>query len=602
LSFLKEAGKLEFMKQFFGAFFGSLVGLIIATVVGVLIVVAVVKSSVKHAMREEHEETESSVNRSVLHLKLHGELVDREVDDPFGKFRLGGHHGEGSGLNMLIKKIKSAKTDDKIKGIYLELKFAGGSYANLTELRNLLLDFKSSGKFIYCYAEYFGQKEYYLGTAASKIYMHPEGMLDFKGLGMSLTFYKHTLEKLGIDVQIFRHGKFKSAIEPFMLDKMSEPNRLQCKAFLNSIWNTVLNGISNERKIPVEELNRMANDLEINSPESAVDHKLIDGLAYEDEVLNMISKKIGLGAGSKLALLPMSRYHAKNLSDMTSRNRVAVIYGIGAISGGQGSDDEIGSDRLAAAIKEARQDEQVKAIVFRVNSPGGSALASDVIWREVKLAKAVKPVIVSMGNYAASGGYYISCAATKIFADPNTITGSIGVFGVLPNFQKALEDKLGVTVDTVNTNQYSSMGNGMMPLREKEKEYIQSSIEKIYNTFTSKVAEGRGMQQAEVDSIGQGRVWTGSDAKRLGLVDEVGGLYDAIQYAVKAAKLDNYRIMELPRPKSKFEELFGDAEDEAEARMLKKNLGSAYVYFRQLQKVISSKGVQARMPYEIVIE
>jgi protease-4 len=592
------------MKQFFGAFFGSLIGLIVATIVGVLIVVAVIKTSVKSVMKEEGRdevETTEKADRSVLHLKLQGELVDREIEDPFGKFRMGGR-AEGYGLNMLIKKIKSAKTDEKIKGIYLELKNTGGSYANLTELRNLLLDFKSSGKFIYCYAEYFGQREYFLATAASKIYMHPGGMLDFKGLGMSLTFYKHTLEKLGVDVQIFRHGKFKSAIEPFMLDKMSEPNRLQCEVFLNSIWSTLLKGISEERKIPAEELNRMANNLEIGSPESAVDHKLIDGLAYEDEVLNLISKKIGLESGAKLGLLSMSHYHAKSLGDLNSKNRVAVIYGVGAIYGGEGSDEEIGSDRIARAIREARQDERVKAIVFRVNSPGGSALASDVIWREIKLAKAAKPVIVSMGTYAASGGYYISCAATKIFADPNTITGSIGVFGVLPNFQKALEDKLGITIDTVNTNQYSSMGNAVMPLREKEKEYIQASIEKIYGTFTSKVAEGRSMQQAQVDSIGQGRVWTGSDAKRIGLVDEEGGLYEAIQYAVKAAKLDNYRITELPRPKNKLEELFGDAEDEAETRMLKKNLGSAYVYFKQLQKVISSKGIQARMPYEIVIE
>jgi protease-4 len=463
------------------------------------------------------------------------------------------------------------------------------------------LDFKKSGKFIYSYAEFYGQKDYYVASVSDKIFLNPQGAMDFKGLSMNLMFYKKTFEKLGIDVQIFRHGRFKSAIEPFMLDKMSQANRQQSESFLNSIWNTLLSGISQSRGITVEELQAMANELAINSPEDAKKMKLVDELSYQDEVMLALKTKTGKKEKEKLDMVELSKYKGSEKAK-TTKEKIAVIYANGGISGGEGDDEEIGSDRIAKAIRIARMDENVKAIVFRVNSPGGSALASDVIWRETVLAGKSKPFVVSMGNYAASGGYYISCAAHRIFAQPNTITGSIGVFGLIPNLQKMLDEKLGITMDTVNTNQYSSLGSATMPLSKKESEFIQASVEKVYDVFTSRVAEGRKMKQSDVDSIGQGRVWSGEDALKIGLVDELGGLEDAIAYAAKKANVKEYKISELPRPKNPFENIFGKVEADAETNILEKNLGPLFPYMKSIQQVLRQKGVQARMPFEILIQ
>ena len=400
-------------------------------------------------------------------------------------------------------------------------------------------------------------------------------------------------------MQVFRHGKFKSAVEPFLLDKMSQANRFQSETFVNSIWNTMLNSISKDRKLNVDDLNKMANSLEIQFPENALG-KFVDVLAYEDEVVTELKKTIGMKNSEKLKFVDFEKYEAKS-ETKAKADKIAVIYANGSISSGDGDEDQIGSDRLAKAIKEARLDDKVKAIVLRVNSPGGSALASDVIWREVLLSKKVKPTVVSMGNLAASGGYYISCAADRIFAQPNTITGSIGVFGLIPNLQKMLENKLGITIDTINTNKYSDMGTGLRPVTEKEYTFIQSSVEKVYDTFTKRVAEGRHMSQADVDSIGQGRVWTGADAIKINLVDELGGLNDAIAYAAKKAKLKDYKLLELPKQKNPFDELLGKKESEMETRMIKRNLGPVYMYFKQLQNVLQLNGVQARLPFEMIM-
>jgi len=591
------------MKQFFGAFFGSIIGLVIATLLVVLIIVGAVKTSISSAMKPE--ETIAVKPNSVLQLVMNGNINDRDIENPFEGLEEMGYLNKvkSIGLNVLIKKLKYAQTDDKIKGIYLKLKNIDGGYSNITELRNSLIDFKKSGKFIYCYGENFTQKEYYLASAASKIFLNPQGMMEFKGLSMSLLFYKNAFEKLGVDVQIFRHGKFKSAIEPLVHEKMSIANRLQSETFLHSIWLTMLQGISAERNLSIAELNKMADNLDIQSPENAAQFKLVDKVAYEDEVITIIKKKLGLEEKDKNVFVEMRKYHNQpKLKAKVNKNKIAVIYANGAIYGGEGNDEEIGSDRIVRTIKEARLDENVKAIVFRVNSPGGSSLASDVIWREVTLAKKAKPFIVSMGNYAASGGYYISCAAHRIFAQPNTITGSIGVFGFIPNIQKALEEKLGITIDTVNTNQYSNMGTALMPVTEKERQFVQNSVEKVYDTFISKVAEGRNMPKNLVDSIGQGRVWTGKDAIVLNLVDELGGLNDAINYAAKAAKLDDYKLVELPKLKNPLEIFLGKAEDEAETRILKKNLGATYTYLKHFQNIISAKGIQTRLPFDMVMD
>jgi protease-4 len=590
------------MKQFFGAFFGSILGLLLTTILAIVIIISVVKSTFNSTFKTNKEEVTDTHTHPVLKLVIDGAIAERQKENPFKEFGnispLGAE--EGLGLNGLIKKIEFAKTDKDVKGIYLHVKNLEAGFASLDELRNALQDFKKSGKFIYSYSENFGQKEYYLASTSTKIFLNPQGNFEWKGLNMSLMFFKQAFEKLDLEVQIFRHGKFKSAIEPFLLDKMSQANRFQSEAFLNSIWGSMLAKISIDRKISVADLNRMANKLEIQFPENAVG-TLVDALAYEDEVNSAIKKKIGLKEDDKLKFTELRKYETK-IDSKFNADKVAIIYANGSISSGEGDDEEIGSDRLAKAIRDARLDEKVKAVVLRVNSPGGSALASDVIWREVLLAKKAKPVVVSMGDLAASGGYYISCAADYIFAQPNTITGSIGVFGIVPNIKKMLEKKLGITVDTINTNKYSDIGNGLRSASDYEYVYIQNSIEKVYDTFTKRVAEGRKMTQANVDSIGQGRVWSGSDAIKINLVDELGGLENAIAYAAKKAKLKEYKRVEMPKQINPIDALLGNKENEMETRILKNNLGPTYTYFKHLQHIFSLNGVQTRLPFEMIVK
>lgn len=592
------------MKQFFGAFFGSILGIIISTVIAVLIVVAVITSGFKEAFKSMDEQPYKHKPNSVLNLVFDGPIIDREKVNPFENIDLGPlGQEEGMGLNVILKNLEKAAGDTAIRGLFLNFKNLAAGKSSLQDIRNGIVEFKKSGKFVYAYSENYSQSAYYLASAANKVFLNPQGGMDWKGLNMSLMFYKKTLEKLGVDVQIFRHGKFKSAIEPFMLDKMSEANRLQAETFLNSIWNNMLVDIAESRRTSVDILNKLANELAIVFPEDALSYKLVDELAYEDEVMSELKAKIKLKEKDKINMVSHSayaKYKAKESAKGT--NKISVIYAIGGISSGEGNDEEIGSDRIAKAIKDARMDENVKAIVLRVNSPGGSALASDVIWREVNLAKKAKPFIVSMGDVAASGGYYISCAADRIFAQPNTITGSIGVFGIVPNMKKALEDKLGVTIDTVNTNQYSDVMTTLRGATPTESVFIQKSVEKVYDVFITKVAAGRKITKEQVDSVGQGRVWSGSDALRINLVDELGGLKEAIAYAAKKANLKEYKLNELPAQKNPFDELLGKVETEAETRILKKNLGESYQYLKHLQSVVKLNGVQARMPYEINIK
>lgn len=591
------------MKQFFGAFFGSILGILISTIVAVLIIVAVITSGFKEAFKDADDTVYKNKANSVLNLVFDGPIIDREKVNPFENIDLGPWGGQkGMGLNMILKNLEKAKSDTAIKGLYLNFNgmMAGKSAAQ--DIRKGILDFKKSGKFVYAYSENYSQGEYYVASAADKVFLNPQGGMEWKGLSMSLMFYKKTLEKLGVDVQIYRHGKFKSAIEPFMLDKMSEANRLQAETFLNSIWTNMITEIAASRKTSPDVLNKLANELAINFPEDAVSYKLVDDLMYEDEVMNLVKKRLGIKEADKVNLVTHNTYNKfKPKGLYTGSNKIAVIYAVGQISGGQGDDEEIGSERIAKAIKDARLDANIKAIVLRVNSPGGSALASDVIWREVNLAKKAKPFIVSMGDVAASGGYYISCAADRIFAEPNTITGSIGVFGIVPNMKKALEDKLGITIDTVNTNAHSDVMTTLRAATPTESVYIQKSVEKVYDVFIGRVAEGRHMTKDEVDSIGQGRVWSGTDALRIKLVDELGGLPEAIAYAVKQAKLKEFKITDLPTQKNPIDELLGKVESDAETRLIKKHLGENYMYLKHLQNVIKAKGVQVRMPYELII-
>ena len=589
------------MKQFFGAFFGSILGLLITGIIVILIVVASVMGALKDTM--DGDKSYTSKENTVLKLNLNGEIKERSVKNPFENLDLGPLMPKASiGLNDILANLKKAKADKDIKGIYLEISEPVAGFATLEEIRNALLDFKSSGKFIYAYSEAYSQKAYYLASTASKLFLNPQGALEIKGLSSQMLFFKNMLEKLNVEVQIFRHGKFKSAIEPFMLDKMSEANRAQVETYLGSLWNHMIAGISKSRAITVNEINAMANDLLIRTPEDAVKYKLVDELKYEDEVFSTIKKTISLSENDKISFVSLDKYtHAPDVV-VKSKNNVAIIYAVGEIVSGEGDDQKIGSVEIAKAIKDARLDTNIKAIVFRVNSPGGSALASDVIWRETILAQKAKPFIVSMGDVAASGGYYISCAADRIFAEPNTITGSIGVFGMIPNAQKALSEKLGITVDTVNTNKHSDVGTILRGASGIEYDYIQQSVERIYDVFITKVAQGRHTQKNNIDSIGQGRVWSGVDALKIHLVDELGGISNAVAYAVKLAKLPNYKIVELPKQKDPLQELLGNGKEEMETRAMKTNLGEQYIYIKQLKNVLQLKGVQARLPYEMIIE
>lgn len=590
-------------RLFFGAFFGSCLGILVTGVVITLIVVFSIIGSVKDAVKMGEEKTFALKDNAVLKLNLDGNIEDRGARSPWGELDLGPFMPKGNiGLNDIIANLQKAKSDPKIKGIYLEVSNPSAGFASLEEIRNALLDFKSSKKFIYAYAEVYSQKGYYVATAADKVYLNPQGGMEIKGLSSQLMFYKNMLEKLNVEVQIFRHGKFKSAIEPFMLDKMSDANRAQVETYLGSIWNQMVKGISEQRGISAGEINAMADNMSVRSPEDALGFKLVDLLQYEDEVLSGIRKNLGIKEKDKINFVSLDNYLNAGNKVNNASNKIAVIYAVGEIESGEGDENSIGSDRIAKAIREARLDDDIKAIVLRVNSPGGSALASDVIWRETVLAKKTKPFIVSMGDVAASGGYYISCAADRIFAQPNTITGSIGVFGLIPNAQKALSEKLGITIDTVNTNKHSDVGTILRGATPEEHAYIQQSVEKIYDVFITKVGEGRNMPKNNVDSIGQGRVWSGADALKINLVDELGGLNDAVSYAAKKANLKDYRIKDYPKRKEPLLEMLGASQEDIETRAIKSQLGGQYIYIQQLKHVLNSKGVQARLPYEMIIE
>lgn len=588
------------MKQFFKYVLATITGLIITLVLVVLFFVVLIAGIISSASDEKSVTVKPN---SVLHLKFEAPIGERTDKNPFKNFDFSSMSGKKDiGLNDILENIKKAKTDNDIKGIYIDMSRVPAGIATVEEIRNALLDFKTSGKFIFAYSETYSQGAYYLSSVADKIYLNPEGNLDWKGLSAQMMFFKGTLEKLEISAQIFRHGKFKSAIEPFDLDKMSAANRLQTMTYLNAIWDHIVDGISKSRHIPADELNQIADQLSIRQPEDAVKFKMVDGLKYKDEILTELKNKLGLKEKEKINYVDIGDYtHSRSKEKRSAKEKIAVIYATGTIGSGEGDDDSMGSERISRAIREARSDSNIKAIVLRVNSPGGSALASDVIWREVFLARKTKPLVVSMGDVAASGGYYISCAADVIVAEPNTITGSIGVFGMLPNAQKFFNNKLGITIDTANTNRHADIGSVYRPVTTEENQFIQQSVENIYNVFIGKVADGRKKTTAEIDSIGQGRVWSGVDAKRIGLVDELGGINDAIKIAARRAKLDKYKIVELPKQKEILEELLKDISDDIETKMLKRQLGETYDHYMHYKEMIDLKGVQARMPYEVVL-
>lgn len=587
------------MKSFFKSVLATIVGIILSFFVIVIITFGIMGAW----MSSLSDKTVEISDNTVLHISLNYPIEERTNKNNFQAYSFSDMFSENIGLNDILSRIKSAKEDDKIKGIYLDMSMMGASFATLQEIRDALVDFKSSGKFILSYSEYYSQGTYYLASTADKVYLNPEGIIDFSGLSSQSVFFKHTLEKLGIEAQVIKVGTYKSAVEPFILDKMSAANREQVSSFLGSIYTNYLNEISDSRDISADSLSQIANELKIETAEDAVNYGLVDATKYKDEVLAELRSYLDLEEDDKVKSVSIEKYVVNDPNQSSSsRDRIAVIYAVGNIVSGEGSDQQIGSEKISRAIRTVRKDDKVKAVVLRVNSPGGSALASDVIWREVKLTKEVKPIIVSMGDLAASGGYYISAAADSIFAQPNTITGSIGVFGIIPNMQGFFNDKLGITFDVVKTGKFADLGSINRPLTAQEEAIIQRSVNKIYDTFTKKVADGRDKSQSYIDSIGQGRVWTGSQALELGLVDKLGGIEDAITAAASKANIEEYKIVTYPAISDPFEALLGNSKDRISQWFLKKELGVAYPVYQQSKEMLEQTGIQARLPYTITIK
>ena len=543
---------------------------------------------------------------AVLHMKLDAKISEvsyAEFDQT--SFSL----DQGFGLREIKIGLEAAKSDDKIKGVFLNVTNLSAGMATTEEIRDAIIDFKSSGKFVYAYSEFYSQKAYYLSTAADKVYLFPAGMLEFKGLGAELMFLKGAIDKMGVDVQIIRgsNNKFKSAVEPLMYDSMSVANREQTMTYISALWNQVLIGVNEKTGVSANMLNEIADSMYVRSSKTALSYKLVDELIYEDELLAMFKEESGTKKGKDLNLVSFKKYASKKAKKSDRKNKnsnIAVVYAVGGIESGKGNAATIGSETIAGAIREAREDDEIKAVVLRVNSPGGSALASDVIWREVVLTQKAKPIIVSMGDVAASGGYYIACAADKIYAQPNTITGSIGVFGIIPNIGPALKKNFGITFDRVQTNHHSVLSLNKA-LTDDEKRLIQLGVDDIYNDFTQKVADGReGLEQADVDSIGQGRVWSGTDALRIGLVDELGGIDAAVAYAAQQVNIgtDDIKIGVYPEQKEnkllELMESLGDEEVSAEASLRLK----LETFIQSVDKIISTQGIQARMPFDILID
>lgn len=546
---------------------------------------------------------------SVLALNL-----DEDMPDYAGKFDYGDlnelfkGNKKYNGLFNVIDAINYAATDDNIKGISIENNSLSAGMAQTKALRDALLEFKKSGKFIVAYGDIIGQKDYYLNSVANEIYLNPVGALDFKGLATEILYYKDFQDKYGLKMEVIRHGKYKSAVEPYLAQEMSDANREQISVFLNSIWSEMKKEISASRQIEAAQLDTIANNLLARNGKMALASKLIDKLIYVDEFDAIIKNKLGVDSNEdyeEIGIYDYAKHTAgKNRSNQLKiKDKIAVIYAQGQIMYGEGDEKQIGQGVINKALKNARDDDKVKAIVLRVNSPGGSALASELIWREIELTKAVKPVIVSMGNLAASGGYYIACNANKIIAEPSTITGSIGVFGTLPNAHEFING-IGINAEQVTTNKNSVDYSIFEPMTSEQRAFIKEGVVDIYDLFTNRVATGRGMTQEAVHEIAQGRVWTGADALNIGLVDELGGLDVALEHAAQAAKLDSYKIKELPIYEKDFEKMiesFGLFQTKEE--LLKAELGDYnYRILNKMKTITQMEGTQMLLPYEIEIK
>ncbi len=587
------------MKQFLKFTLATIVGIIIVWLLGVLLFFGVVGAIAGSADKE----TVLKPN-SVYELTLEGTLVDRSQDDPLsGAYASAmGRSGEKSiGLDDVLANIRKAKNDENIVGIYLNGGSLSGGIASIREIRNALLDFKKSGKFVVAYADNYSQRMYYLVSCADKILINPQGMLELKGLSAQTMFLKNTLDKLGIEMQIVKVGTFKSAVEPLVNTKMSDANRLQVTVFMNSIWNTILKEVSASRKIPFEKLNMYADEMMMFQPtEKSKQYGLVDSLVYVDGVDSILHKSAkGLKKSDKLNFVKNSTMTKLDEKTKYDKNKVAVIYAIGDITDAEG--EGIVARDMVKTINAVAKDSAVKAVVLRINSPGGSAYASEQIWHALNMLKTKKPLIVSMGDLAASGGYYIACTADQIVAQPNTISGSIGIFGVIPNI-KGLNEKLGFTYDGVKTNKMSDAISVNRPFTPEERDLMQNYVNRGYELFVKRCADGRKMTVAQIKNIAEGRVWTGEDAVSKGLVDKIGGLGDAIKLAVDKAKLKTYNITEYPEKEDFATKFLKNFNKDVETRVIKSYLGDQYTTIKQIKDINKLNGIQARMDYDLVIQ
>ena len=586
---------MNFLRNLLAAILGCIIAF------GILVVMGVVFAALVGAGEGAVEVKQNSILEIQLQQPI-SDYVGQDDQNPFGAL-----FQKPQGLDEIIHAIRIAKDDPRIKGISIANNFLSAGWAQTQSIRKVLKDFKSEGKFVYAYGDFYMQKEYYLASVSDSVFLNPVGVLDFKGLSTEVLFYKELQEKTGVKMEVIRHGKYKSAVEPYLNDAMSEANRTQIKELIGSLWNSVVHDISGSRNIPVANINTIADTLGGRTPKYAKISGLIDGVAYYDQYEGKLKNASGTSLEEEVNLISIQDYSLGAAAKRwyKGKDKVAVIYAQGEILYGEGSNEIIGQGLINEAIIKARDDDKVKAIVLRVNSPGGSALTSDIIWREVVQAKAIKPVVVSMGNVAASGGYYIAAGADKIIAEPTTITGSIGVFGTVPNVTELAAD-IGINAEQVGTNKNAVGYSVFEPMTENFREEIQESIETTYTTFLEKVSQGRGISMAQADSIAQGRVWSGVDAKRIGLVDALGTLDDAIKEAAKLADLKEFGIKKFPKYKTGIEKLMESISTStvfSKEELIAKEIGpEAYEVLQEIKSAMKQKGVQTRMPYTLNIK
>ena len=585
------------MKDFIKFTFASVLGVVLAgivfTILGIVTMVGMVASS----------DTETTVKEnSIFVLDLNGVLSERVEENPFQSIM--GDDMQSIGLDDLLSAIQKAKDNENIKGIYLQPANFSASFASLEEIRQALLQFKESGKFIVAYADQYTQGMYYLASVADKLIVNPQGSIGWHGLASETIFFKDLLKKVGIDMQVFKVGTYKSAVEPFIATEMSDANREQITAFLTSIWGRLLEDISASRNIPVEKLNEYADSyMDLKQADEYIACGLADTLLYKDGVLNYLKQKTGRAADESLRTLSLEdmKNVKRNVPLDKSGNIIAVYYAFGGIDDTTSPEEGINSEKVITDLRKLREDETIKAVVLRVNSPGGSAYGSEQIWNEVVKMKEAKPVIVSMGDYAASGGYYISCAADYIVADPTTLTGSIGIFGMIPNFENLMTDKLGLHFDVVKTNSHADMGSLSRPFNASEKEIMQNYINNGYKLFVKRCADGRGMSVEAIEKIAEGRVWTGEAAKELGLVDELGGLNKALEIAAQKANVEAYSVINYPGKSSIFDSILENGKKDYINGQLAETFGEYYHFMKSIQNLKEADRIQARLPFDLQI-